>query len=217
MNKQFGSLFACVFILTLTLVLSGCAPAPTATPAPASLRAPTPTATATKAATLTPVPTPTLTPPPPTATKPAPTITPTLPPSATATKAAPTAAPSGVPAGSPTAPSGATATPAAPLPPSGSATCLACHGPYAKVVAASAGYKTSDGKSVNPHTTVDQSKPKVSAHLPGTGAPPECFMCHEPHPLVAAPVVDLSTVTVKYCFVLCHHERDFRPCKECHG
>lgn len=221
MNRQSGILRIGILTLALTaLLLGGCTSAATPTVAPAAKPtlppSPTPGRAATATPTLTPVPTVTPTPPPtatatrtvaPTA---VPTSAPTLPPTATATKSALTPAPTGGPA-APTATAGTAA------PPAGSAACLACHGPYAKVVAASAGYKTSDGKSVNPHTTVDPNKPKVQAHLPGTGAPPECYMCHTPHPLVAAPQVDLSAVTLQYCFIACHHERDFKPCRECHG
>src|SRR3990172_121562 len=52
-----------------------------------------------------------------------------------------------------------TPTPSPTLPPANpnasSAFCLGCHGPYEKVVQASANYSTQDGTKVNPHTTID--------------------------------------------------------------
>jgi hypothetical protein len=212
MNRQSVTLY--ISILALTLLISGCASAPTATPAPATAVPAAPTAAPTAVPTTAPT-----QPPAATATKPAPTaaptIAPTQPPAATATKAAPTAAPTGAPAAAPTKPAVAITTPGAPS--ERSAPCFACHGPFEKIVARTASYKTASGESVNPHTTVDRSQPKVQAHLPGTGIVVDCLFCHTSHELVAAPKVDLSAVSLQYCFMGCHHEKDFMPCKQCHG
>jgi hypothetical protein len=210
MNRQSVTLY--IGILALTLLISGCTSAPTATPAPATAVSVAPTAVPTKVAAPTAAPTQL---PAATATKPAPTvaptvaptIAPTLPPAATATKIAPAAAP--------TKPAAAVTTPGAPS--ERSAPCFACHGPFEKIVARTVAYKTASGEAVNPHTTVDRSQPKVQAHLPGTGIVVDCLFCHTSHELVAAPKVDLTAVSLNYCFIGCHHEKDFKPCKDCHG
>lgn len=113
------------------------------------------------------------------------------------------------------------ATPSAPspaLPPAtanvSSDSCLSCHGPYDKVVKASANYTIQDGSgsTVNPHTRIDMSAAKP--HASGKGVV-ECTSCHKPHPQPLASLKDVPKANVEYCFS-CHHQRNFTPCSQCH-
>ncbi len=93
--------------------------------------------------------------------------------------------------------------------------CLACHGPYDKVVKASANYIIPDrsGSTVNPHTTIDMSASKP--HASGKGVP-ECTNCHKPHPQPLVSTKDVAIANGDFCFS-CHHQRNFTPCSECHS
>ncbi len=105
-----------------------------------------------------------------------------------------------------------TATTPASTAPVSSDTCLACHGPYDKVVQASAKYTTVDGAPVNPHTTIDISAD--NPHSTGKGTP-DCGKCHQSHPVPLASPADVPAPKLDYCFS-CHHEHNFTPCKQCH-
>jgi predicted CXXCH cytochrome family protein len=94
-----------------------------------------------------------------------------------------------------------------------SATCLGCHGPYEKVVQASATYTLSNGEKVNPHTTIDPTTP-AKPHASGKGVS-ECSNCHKPHPVPLASPKDVVRANTDYCFS-CHHQRNFTPCIQCH-
>ncbi len=93
--------------------------------------------------------------------------------------------------------------------------CLRCHGPYEKVVQASANYAIQDGSGskVNPHTVIDISSSK--RHNTGKGVP-ECSNCHKPHPLPLASSKDVPEANVEFCYS-CHHQRNFIPCSQCHA
>ena len=209
MNKQFGILYTCTSILALTLLLSGCSPAPTPTPVPTVAPTLPPAATATKAATPTVVPTvaPTL-PPTATATKAAtptvvPTTAPTLPPTATATKAA---TPTVVPTTAPTRPPTATAAAATKTAGSSTDTCLACHGPFDKLITASANYLWPNGDKKSPHQYVPHKSKDI----------PECIKCHKPHPLppTASDIAAMAKPDPEWCYS-CHHAGVLR-CGTCH-
>lgn len=179
-------LLAIGLLLALTVVLAGCAPS-----APVQAQVPTP-APATATSVPTPVPptaTSVPTPVPPTATP-----KPTLPP--------------------PTATSAPTATPVPDLPPVTSDVCLGCHGPYDKVVKASASYVTDKGEKVNPHTTVDEKE--LKAHTTGKGMV-ECSKCHKSHPQPLVSVKDVAKANVSWCYLNCHHQDNFTPCGSCHS
>ncbi len=93
--------------------------------------------------------------------------------------------------------------------------CLGCHGPYDKVVKATANYAIQDGSGsvVNPHTTVDMSAKKP--HTTGKGVP-QCTNCHKPHPQPLVSSKDVAKANVEYCFS-CHHQRNFMLCSQCHN
>ncbi len=85
--------------------------------------------------------------------------------------------------------------------------CLACHGPFDKLAAATADYETPSGEKTSPH--------KYIPHADKNGLP-ECTECHRPHPV---PLEDKSTVvkaTVEFCYTNCHHARNLQPCSNCH-
>jgi hypothetical protein len=91
--------------------------------------------------------------------------------------------------------------------------CLGCHGPFGKLIEATAGYVTPTGEKVNPHRYVPHDSTK-DEHVP------QCTQCHTAHPLDTLPQkgsVDLSKVSVQWCYNACHHQRNFTSCKQCHG
>jgi len=89
--------------------------------------------------------------------------------------------------------------------------CLSCHGPYEDVIKASAAYQVPGGEKTNPHRYVPHDS-KLAADIP------DCTHCHSAHPLDPLPAkgsVDLSKLSVDWCYS-CHHEKNFKSCKDCH-
>jgi NAD-dependent SIR2 family protein deacetylase len=86
--------------------------------------------------------------------------------------------------------------------------CLACHGSYDKLAAATAKFKASSGETVTPHQYVPHDEKKDI---------PDCTECHKPHPI---PLEDKSAVVkpdnVDWCYTACHHAQNLQPCKNCH-
>ncbi len=90
--------------------------------------------------------------------------------------------------------------------------CLQCHGPFDKIVKASANYVAPSGEKTSPHRHVPHDSKKDEDI-------PECSHCHTAHPVDPLPAkgsIDLSKVGVKWCYDACHHEKDFTSCKNCH-
>src|SRR5512139_512888 len=90
--------------------------------------------------------------------------------------------------------------------------CLDCHGPFAKIVEATANWKAPSGEKTSPHRYVPHDSKQASEI-------PDCRSCHDAHaisPPPAAGSIDLKKVTVDWCYTTCHHEKNFTPCKECH-
>jgi predicted CXXCH cytochrome family protein len=180
MNKQSGVL--CIGIFVLTILLSGCAPALAPTDAPAlPLTATVAVATGPTAV---------------------PSAAPTLPPTATVAKAA---TPTSLPTTAPTVPP--TAAPAVATSASGSPkdACLACHGPFDKLIAATADYTPPNSPKQSPHRYVPHDSKDV----------PECSNCHQPHPVPLTSTVGLLKANVQWCFG-CHHKRVLE-CGTCHA
>lgn len=213
-------------VLILIVMLAACGsseaaptPAPTRVPATATLSATPMPPTATLAPTLMP-PTPTLAPTsvPPTATleptlPSTATLPPTLPPDTATLEPTPAPATSTVDSAQPTLSIAMKATVAAENAQKVTATCLGCHGPYEKIVAASQDFVTEKGEKVNPHTTVDKEILKV--HESGVGIL-NCTTCHKPHPQPFTTIADVAPSNVEYCYLQCHHQDNFKPCSECH-
>jgi hypothetical protein len=86
--------------------------------------------------------------------------------------------------------------------------CLACHGPYDKLIQNSVKFKTPEGETVMTHQYVPHKEKKDI---------PECSECHKPH---AIPLEDKSSVIkpteVKWCYTKCHHQNNFQLCESCH-
>ena len=100
----------------------------------------------------------------------------------------------------------------APAPKPAQNECLQCHGPFTKVIEASAKYVTPSGEKANPHRFVPHDSKKDEDA-------PDCDHCHKAHPLDPLPTkgsIDLSKVDVKWCYEACHHEKNFTSCKQCH-
>jgi hypothetical protein len=90
--------------------------------------------------------------------------------------------------------------------------CLDCHGPFDKLIEASAKYVAPSGEKTSPHRYVPHDS-KLEKDIP------ECGHCHTAHPLSPLPVkgsLDLSKVSVQWCYETCHHQKDLKSCKECH-
>ena len=85
--------------------------------------------------------------------------------------------------------------------------CLACHGPFDKLAAATAAYETPSGEKTSPHKYIPHADKKDI---------PDCTECHTPHPV---PIQDKTAVvkaTVDYCYISCHHAHNFQVCSTCH-
>ena len=207
MNTQLRLVCISLSLSILTLLAMGCASVPTLTPTAVP---PTVAPTKVPAATATTQPSPVATTAPSaTATKPAATATTVA--SATATKPAATAttvaaATAMVAATATSSSQPSTATTSAGSP---SAVCLGCHGPFEKLTALPAKFKTDSGEVVNPHRYVPHDSKTIT----------DCTNCHTAHalsPLPTAGSIDLSKVDVTWCYNSCHHQNNFTPCKACH-
>jgi hypothetical protein len=90
--------------------------------------------------------------------------------------------------------------------------CLSCHGPFDKLIADSSKYVAPSGEKTSPHRYVPHDS-KLAKDIP------ECTQCHTAHSLTSLPEkgsIDLSKVMVDSCYK-CHHEKNFKSCKECHS
>ena len=90
--------------------------------------------------------------------------------------------------------------------------CLSCHGPFDKIIEASAKYVAPSGETGSPHRYVPHDSKKVEEV-------PECKNCHKAHsldPLPSKGSIDVSKVGIQWCYEVCHHERNLKSCKECH-
>ena len=92
---------------------------------------------------------------------------------------------------------------------SGKDACLTCHGPFDKLIASSTTFVAPSGEKTSPHRFVPHDSK-------ATSAVPECTNCHTAHPIPPTGKVDLSKVTVDWCYTTCHHQNNFTPCVTCH-
>jgi len=89
--------------------------------------------------------------------------------------------------------------------------CLGCH-PFDKLIEATATYVAPSGEKTSPHRYVPHDSKKDEDI-------PECTNCHTAHPQDPLPThgsIDLSKVTVQWCYDVCHHEKNLTSCKQCH-
>lgn len=85
--------------------------------------------------------------------------------------------------------------------------CLACHGPFDKIIAATADYTATSGEKTSPHKYIPHADKKDI---------PECTECHTPHPV---PIQDKAAVVkpnIDFCYTSCHHAQNLQPCSNCH-
>jgi hypothetical protein len=90
--------------------------------------------------------------------------------------------------------------------------CLDCHGPFDKLIEVSAKYVAPSKEKTSPHRYVPHDS-KLEKDIP------ECSHCHTAHPVATLPAkgsIDLSKVSVQWCYDSCHHEKTLTSCKECH-
>jgi hypothetical protein len=85
--------------------------------------------------------------------------------------------------------------------------CLGCHGPFDKIIKATANWESPAGDKASPHKYVPHDSEDA----------PECTECHTPH---AIPLKDKALVVkpkdVLFCYDSCHHAKNLQPCKNCH-
>lgn len=88
------------------------------------------------------------------------------------------------------------------------AVCLACHGPFDDLAAATSDYKAPSGETISPHRYVPHDQDQEI---------PECTLCHTPHPIPPDPnYKPKNPPKVDWCYATCHHMNDFQPCSSCH-
>ncbi len=90
--------------------------------------------------------------------------------------------------------------------------CLDCHGPFDTLILTSTNYVAPSGEKTSPHRYVPHDS-KLAKDVP------DCSHCHTAHSLDSLPAkgsVDLSKVSVQWCYATCHHEKNFKSCKDCH-
>jgi predicted CXXCH cytochrome family protein len=102
------------------------------------------------------------------------------------------------------------AKPTAAAAPAAKAACLACHGPYEKIIAKTADYMMQSGEQEiksNPHRYVPHDSKDIKDI-------PECSYCHEPHPVPLAAKEGLPKPKATWCYG-CHHAKVL-ACGTCH-
>ncbi|MEJ2111409.1 MAG: hypothetical protein P8Z37_16160 [Acidobacteriota bacterium] len=86
--------------------------------------------------------------------------------------------------------------------------CLACHGSFDDIAAATADFKAPSGETVSPHQYVP--------HTEGQEIP-ECINCHVPHPIPPESKDQvIRPEKIDWCYASCHHMNDLQPCGKCH-
>jgi len=94
---------------------------------------------------------------------------------------------------------------ASPAAQSAKETCLECHGPFDKLIAATANYTMPSGEKMSPHRYVPHKSKDI----------PECSNCHTPHPVPLTSTEGLPTPKTDYCYT-CHHAGVLIECRACH-
>lgn len=86
--------------------------------------------------------------------------------------------------------------------------CLACHGPYDDIAAATADYEAKSGEIATPHQYVPHAE-KEEENIP------ECTECHEPHAMPPEGEV-AKPDNIDWCYSSCHHANNLQSCNTCH-
>ncbi len=84
--------------------------------------------------------------------------------------------------------------------------CLACHGPFDKLVTATGNYVWPKGEKHSPHMYVRHNTKNI----------PECTYCHKAHAMPPTPAgtAAMGKANPEYCFT-CHHTEKLE-CGMCH-
>ena len=82
--------------------------------------------------------------------------------------------------------------------------CLACHGPFDKLVSVTSNYVFPSGEKTSPHRYLPHNSQDI----------PECSICHKPHPLPLTSTEGLPKANGEWCYE-CHHKRVLK-CGTCH-
>ena len=86
--------------------------------------------------------------------------------------------------------------------------CLACHGSFDDIAAATAEFKAPSGEIGTPHRYVP--------HAEKTDIP-ECVECHVPHKIPPEPDEKIiKPEKIDWCYSSCHHAQNLQPCSKCH-
>jgi hypothetical protein len=86
--------------------------------------------------------------------------------------------------------------------------CLACHGTFDEIAAATADYVAPSGETGSPHRYIP--------HAEKTDIP-ECIECHKPHPIPPECEEQAAEpANIDWCYNGCHHVRNLQPCSACH-
>ena len=95
--------------------------------------------------------------------------------------------------------------------------CLACHGSFDDIAAATADYKAPSGETVSPHRYVPHKQNAENSAQSEEPEIPQCVECHVPHPI---PPESKDQVIIPkkidWCYASCHHMNDLQPCGNCH-
>ena len=85
--------------------------------------------------------------------------------------------------------------------------CLGCHGPFDKLISATANYNGWEisGQVASPHRYVPHASKDI----------PECSNCHKPHPVPITSKKELPKANGDWCYT-CHHVRVLE-CGTCHS
>ena len=86
--------------------------------------------------------------------------------------------------------------------------CLACHGPFDEIAAATADYTAPSGETVTPHQYIPHAEKQEI---------PQCVECHVMHPIpFESKGKMVKPDNINFCYANCHHAQNLQPCSACH-
>ena len=86
--------------------------------------------------------------------------------------------------------------------------CMACHGTFDDIAAATAEYTAPSGEVRTPHRYIPHAE-KTEI--------PECVECHVPHTIPPESGEQIvKPEKIDYCYLGCHHAQNLQPCSACH-
>jgi len=95
-----------------------------------------------------------------------------------------------------------------PAPKAGKDLCLACHGSFDDIAAATTNFVLSNGATISPHHYIPYGDERII---------PECVSCHEPHPIPLESKEQAKRPdNIEWCYTTCHHNYLLQSCNNCH-